>query len=151
MSHKWAMSGSTWIAHWDVGRAWSHAMPRTIFPRQVRIERRPAAARCTGSGVERSLGGDFPNPQIRFKPVLCQQCDGRAVHEPVCLPELRERPSGLNGQDLLALASAFCGFLRCQCLPYNVRCSTNFLQSHLGPAAEPPAQSQAYVPCAALA
>src|ERR1700722_19041364 len=33
--------------------------------------------------VERYWEGDFPNPRVRFQPVLCQQCD-EAPCEPVC-------------------------------------------------------------------
>jgi len=48
--------------------------------------------------VERTWEGDFPNPKVRFQPVLCQQCDN-APCEPVCPTYASyHTPEGLNAQ-----------------------------------------------------
>jgi len=72
--------------------------------------------------VERTWEGDFPNPKVRFQPVLCQQCDA-APCEPVC-PTYASYHSdeGLNGQAYnRCIGTRFCA----NACPYTVR-SFNF-------------------------
>lgn len=46
--------------------------------------------------IERSMEGEFPNVRMRFRPVLCQQCD-HAPCEPVCpVYATYHNPEGLN-------------------------------------------------------
>ncbi len=42
--------------------------------------------------VERNWEGDFPNPRIRFQPVLCQQCDDSALR--ACVSHIRQLSHG---------------------------------------------------------
>ena len=68
--------------------------------------------------VERYWEGDFPNPKIRFQPVLCQQCD-EAPCEPVCPTYASyHTPEGLNSQVYnRCIGTRFCA----NACPYNVR------------------------------
>ena len=68
--------------------------------------------------VERYWEGDFPNPAIRFQPVLCQQCD-EAPCEPVCPTYASyHTPEGLNAQVYnRCIGTRFCA----NACPYNVR------------------------------
>jgi Fe-S-cluster-containing dehydrogenase component len=72
--------------------------------------------------VERYWEGDFPNPRIRFQPVLCQQCDD-APCEPVCPTYASyHTPEGLNAQVYnRCIGTRFCA----NACPYTVR-SFNF-------------------------
>ncbi len=46
--------------------------------------------------IERSVEGEFPDAKVRFRPVLCQQCD-HAPCEPVCpVYATYHNPEGLN-------------------------------------------------------
>lgn len=68
--------------------------------------------------VERTWEGDFPNPKVRFQPVLCQQCDA-APCEPVC-PTFASYHTveGLNGQVYnRCIGTRYCA----NACPYNVR------------------------------
>ena len=68
--------------------------------------------------VERYWEGDFPNPRVRFQPVLCQQCD-EAPCEPVCPTYASyHTPEGLNAQVYnRCIGTRFCA----NACPYNVR------------------------------
>ena len=88
--------------------------------------------------VERYWEGDFPNPKIRFQPVLCQQCDD-APCEPVCPTYASyHTPEGLNAQVYnRCIGTRFCA----NACPYNVR-FFNFYNPAVGQAAAPAAQSR---------
>jgi len=68
--------------------------------------------------VERYWEGEFPNPRLRFRPVLCQQCDA-APCEPVCPTYASyHTPEGLNAQIYnRCIGTRYCG----NACPYTVR------------------------------
>lgn len=68
--------------------------------------------------IERYYEGEFPNPQVKFRPVLCQQCDN-APCEPVCPTYASYHTAeGLNGQVYnRCIGTRYCG----NACPYSVR------------------------------
>ncbi len=68
--------------------------------------------------VERYYEGDFPDVKVKFRPVLCQQCDA-APCEPVCPTYASYHTAeGLNGQVYnRCIGTRYCG----NACPYNVR------------------------------
>jgi len=72
--------------------------------------------------VERYFEGDFPDVRVKFRPVLCQQCDD-APCEPVCPTYASYHTSeGLNAQVYnRCIGTRYCG----NACPYTVR-SFNF-------------------------
>ena len=74
-----------------------HATPKTIFLPSVRTRRRAARA-MHWIRIERYWEGEFPDVQVKFRPVLCQQCDN-APCEPVCPTYAsHHNEEGLNAQ-----------------------------------------------------
>jgi len=68
--------------------------------------------------VERYYEGDFPEVRVKFRPVLCQQCDA-APCEPVCPTYASYHTAeGLNGQVYnRCIGTRYCA----NACPYNVR------------------------------
>lgn len=68
--------------------------------------------------IERYYEGEFPSPQVKFRPVLCQQCD-TAPCEPVCPTYASYHTSeGLNGQIYnRCIGTRYCA----NACPYTVR------------------------------
>ncbi len=68
--------------------------------------------------VERYWEGEFPDARVKFRPVLCQQCDA-APCEPVCPTYASYHTSeGLNGQVYnRCIGTRYCA----NACPYNVR------------------------------
>jgi len=68
--------------------------------------------------VERYWEGEFPNARLKFRPVLCQQCDA-APCEPVCPTYASyHNAEGLNGQVYnRCIGTRYCA----NACPYNVR------------------------------
>jgi len=68
--------------------------------------------------IERYYESEFPNPRVKFRPVLCQQCDN-APCEPVCPTYASYHTSeGLNGQVYnRCIGTRYCA----NACPYTVR------------------------------
>ena len=71
---------------------------REQHPDRRRRCRRRAAARCTGSASSATGKASFPDVRLKFRPVMCQQCDA-APCEPVCPTYASHHTDeGLNAQ-----------------------------------------------------
>ena len=82
--------------------------------------------------VERTLEGTFPNVRIRFKPVLCVQCDDAPCVKVCPVSATYETPSGLNAQvHPRCIGTRACA----HACPYTVR-SFNWQDPHWEPPLE---------------
>ena len=86
--------------------------------------------------VERYWEGEFPDVRLKFRPVMCQQCDA-APCEPVCPTYASHHTEdGLNAQVYnRCIGTRYCA----NACPYNVR-FFNFFNPSVGQAAAPAAQ-----------
>jgi Fe-S-cluster-containing dehydrogenase component len=85
--------------------------------------------------VERYWEGDFPDVRLKFRPVMCQQCDA-APCEPVCPTYASHHTAdGLNAQVYnRCIGTRYCA----NACPYNTL--LRVLQPAVAQAAAPPAQ-----------
>ena len=88
--------------------------------------------------VERYWEGEFPDVRLKFRPVMCQQCDA-APCEPVCPTYASHHTDdGLNAQVYnRCIGTRYCA----NACPYNVR-FFDFFNPVVGQAAAPAAQSR---------
>ena len=88
--------------------------------------------------VERYWEGDFPDVRLKFRPVMCQQCDA-APCEPVCPTYASHHTEeGLNAQVYnRCIGTRYCA----NACPYNVRV-LRLLQPAVAQAAAPAAESR---------